>query len=152
MFGDLKFIWVRELHKDGLNVHFHILYFNLPHNTQEQLETAWPHGWIKAERCRTGREDMQKVAGYLAKYMGKQVTEQTEVRLFTPSQNLEQPITYYDPLDVIALMSEFKNAQRIKHWPAENPYTHEQIIYETYLMPPTANAAEPRRAESLSTL
>jgi len=133
MFPNLRYVWVKELHKDYEHVHFHVLYFNLPWNTHEQMNNAWPYGFVSVERVRGGTKDLQKCAGYMAKYLGKQNPEDTEKKLYVPSQNLALPITYYHPLDVAVLLQECEGvtpyAKTLK-----NPYTGENITYERYVI------------------
>ncbi len=134
MFGDLRYVWVKELHKDGEHVHFHILYFNLGFNTHEQMDKAWPHGYVRTERIRTGKKGIAKCAGYLAKYMGKNTPDKNERKLYRPSHNLEYPTTYYAPYDVHALLLDWQHVRPVRTI-KQNPYTGEYIVYERYIDP-----------------
>jgi len=142
MFPDLRFIWVKELHKDGEHVHFHVLYFNLGYNTYEQMNKAWPHGYVTVDRVKGGLKDIGKCAGYLAKYMGKTDPHDTNTKLYVPSQNLLKPEEHYHPMDVHAILKEWAHVpykQTIRH----NPYTNEFVVHRKYLLgaPPDTEKA-----------
>jgi hypothetical protein len=97
---------VEELHKDG-TVHWHAVFFNQPYFENEQMWKAWPHGRVQTIRFKgTSVQDIQKVAGYTAKYLTKSshLSDQISRRMYTCSTDLRQPEEYVDPLDVHLLL------------------------------------------------
>jgi len=139
VYGDLQYVMVRELQtKNGRNAyHFHILYFNMPWNNFKDFADAWGYSDnVDVERVKTGFDHSQRMAGYIAKYMGKSshLTENAFKRMYTVSHNLQQPTTYTDPLDIHALLCELEQSHTMRKstpW-YEMQFNNNATRYETY--------------------
>lgn len=138
-YGDLQYVMVRELQtKNGRNAwHFHVLYFNMPWNQFSDFAEAWGYSDnVDVERVKVGFQHSQRMAGYIAKYMGKSnpLASTAYKRMYTVSLNLLQPETYSDPLDVHALMTEIQNTHSMyKSTPwYDLPFFGNATRYETY--------------------
>lgn len=72
------YIYVLEQHKDGhLHVHLGVPYFFFPH---DELMRLWGHGGVNFSKRAKGssKRDRLRLAGYLTKYISKQVGEHHE--------------------------------------------------------------------------
>lgn len=114
---DIRYLAVMELTQKG-NVHFHVIIFNLPKfESSRELAQIWldlnagqgricSHGGQDIKRLPWGykkaRRTAEDIAGYLSKYLAKtfQDLDYSNVKLYLPSQNLEQPIRHTNPDEV----------------------------------------------------
>ena len=78
--GRFAYVWVPELHKDGQRYHVHVVVDRfIP---KRMVEEAWGHGFVDVREIRNqGKagnkgEAMRRVAGYVAKYVGKSYDDQ----------------------------------------------------------------------------
>jgi hypothetical protein len=70
------YVWVPELHKDGVHYHVHFLVDRfIPHSV---MEKAWGHGWVGVPKGKDrhgqqirGKGATRRAAGYASKYVGK---------------------------------------------------------------------------------
>jgi len=75
--GALPYVWVPELHKDGVRYHVHLVIDRFV--PKSDLERCWGHGFVDVRVVRNrakGKggnkgEAMRRVAGYVAKYVAK---------------------------------------------------------------------------------
>ena len=106
---DLKYIAVPEHHKDGENIHFHMVANSaalkltpavsprgtaLYHTNGERIYnvTDWRHGFSTAVPIGGAESDRDRVAKYVFKYMGKQSGQMIGGRYFLHGGKLKKPI------------------------------------------------------------
>ena len=104
----LKYIAVPEYHKDGENIHFHMVanrsalnlkyairngHFIKHSNGSDILNiTDWCHGFTTAVDINAAAEDRDAVAKYIFKYMGKQQDQKIGGRYFLHGGKLKRPV------------------------------------------------------------
>jgi hypothetical protein len=75
----LPYVWVPELHKDG--VHFHVHFAVGRYVPRDLIDTSWGRGWVSIKLLGdlpvgSGRlAEARKAAGYLSKYVSKAFTD-----------------------------------------------------------------------------
>jgi hypothetical protein len=86
----LKYIVVPEFQKRGA-VHYHVLFFNLPHIKKEKIAEAWGFGFIDIKKSK----NVDKAIHYMTKYMSKELGSNMpkSARRYFSSNNLKKPIT-----------------------------------------------------------
>lgn len=92
-YPNLKYVWVIEF-QDKNNrgaIHFHLA-CNLPYIPKKLLEKWWKLGFVKINR-----KTLDRIAGYMAKYLSKSVDDPrlNGKRAYSGSRNLKQPVTLY---------------------------------------------------------
>lgn len=76
------YVWVPELHKDGVHYHVHFLVDRfIP---RPVMERAWAHGYVGTPKARDksgqriqGKGAVRRAAGYASKYVGKAYEDRT---------------------------------------------------------------------------
>ena len=84
----LKYVCVVEFQKRGA-IHYHLVIFNLPYLPAASIERIWRHGFIKINVI----YDVDNVGAYMAKYMGKDVTDERLIgeKCYFSSRGLHKP-------------------------------------------------------------
>ena len=92
---DVKYIAVKELHKTGHGIHFHIL-MNIPYFKNEFFQKKfWKKGFVKIEKLKKTLKNFTLIGvfRYLKKYMTKDSddTEKYEKRFFSSRNLIREP-------------------------------------------------------------
>ena len=111
--NDLKYVCVPEYHKDGENIHWHMICNGrglglVPsgHKTKRGEDIwnvgAWSWGFSTAIHIGDTKTDRDKVAKYIYKYMGKQNGQIIGGRYYLHGGDLARPVYeyFYDVTDV----------------------------------------------------
>lgn len=130
------YLWVPEWHKSGhgLHAHFAVGQF-IP---RRQIEAAWPHGFVHIKLLgdlpvgSTDLDEARKAAGYLAKYVGKDLAVGQDrlpgLHRYEVGQGFQpQRITIEGPtVDIVLELA----ARRMRRQPAKVVYSAEVADYE----------------------
>jgi len=89
---DLKYVCVPEFQKRGA-VHFHMVFFNLPFVSFEDLENIWGHGMTNIQSVR----EVRSMGAYLTKYFSKSANDPRMYgrRAYFTSRGLIRPIEIF---------------------------------------------------------
>ncbi len=84
-----KYITVIEFQDRGA-IHYHCIFFNLSYLLKKRIAEIWGKGFIKIKRAK----DTKKTIDYLAKYMGKELSEDRlrGEKSYFCSRDLKQPV------------------------------------------------------------
>lgn len=117
--SQLKYVSVIEFQKRGA-IHYHILFFNLPHVDKKQLAEIWEHGFIVIK----GADKDQNIAGYLTKYMTKGIkdTRLDGKKRYFCSRKLLKPIEINIEDQALALLSKIPEKYVRKQSTYESDY------------------------------
>lgn len=88
-----RYIAVPEFQERGA-VHYHVVYFNLPFTSVNELEKIWSHGFIKIKAL----EEVKKISSYISKYVTKEAIDKRHKnhRLLITSRGLYKPQIFYN--------------------------------------------------------
>lgn len=126
--GKLKYVCVVEFQERGA-VHYHLVVFNLPYIPAERLARIWRHGYIKINVIK----DVDNVGAYMAKYMGKDVTDERLIgeKCYFSSRGLHKPkekALTKEEIDQLAAGLSGKEVYKVEY---QNEYTG-KTVYTQY--------------------
>jgi hypothetical protein len=123
----LPYVWVPELHKDG--VHFHVHFAVGRYVPRDLIDTSWGRGWVSIKLLGdlpvgSGRlAEARKAAGYLSKYVSKAFTDPA---LRVPGMHRYDLAQGFQPVatrlvgrtadDVLRQASQFLGAAPVRQW------------------------------------
>jgi hypothetical protein len=137
--GKLKYVAVPERQKRGA-LHYHLLAFNLPYipMAYDWLSCIWQHGFAKMEKLK----DEGKLASYVSKYMGKDLTSGREFngKRYFASCGLKRPTQFRSAPEVDMILKEIP-VSKSKMWtkeivpPKNSRVRTGKIRYTRFLLP-----------------
>lgn len=122
---NIEYLGIMERQERGA-WHFHLILFN--HSiklTHKILQSAW--GNVKEYSAnvkyirKKANEDIDKMANYLTKYLGKEAVMTNKKAYFTTS-GINRPIRVNDSAEVTKIMEEYRGAQPYEKYSRPNKY------------------------------
>jgi hypothetical protein len=133
------YVYVLEQQERGA-WHAHMIIFEFPfyYTNETFAQLFWKHGFVKITGTKNAKDDPDTLAGYLAKYLGKDMDNNIFIRAYSRSQFLKSPIKLYDKDSINDLLQEMlaKNYTLLFLGTYQNPNTKDYVTYYELRPPP----------------